>query len=57
MWQRVPSRISQTQRPYRVMGNRGKPSGPLTATDQGIQTFKVVLVIFLFYLLKFFSDS
>ena len=43
MWQRVPSRISQTQRPG-VRGDRRKPSGPPTATDQGIQTFIVMII-------------
>ena len=44
MWQRGASRVSQTQRPYRVMGNRGNPSGSTTATDQGNRTSIVMIV-------------
>ena len=54
MWQREPSRISQTQRPLRVMGNRGKPSGSPTATDQSIKISIVVIVKFFILFIKVF---
>ena len=44
MWQRVPSRKSQTQRPG-VRGDRRQPSGP--TTDQGIRNSFVMIIKFL----------
>ena len=53
MWQRVPSRISQTQRPG-VRGDRRNPSGSPTATDQSIKISIVVIVKFFILFIKVF---